>query len=91
MYITIPIYAFADLRRQWYEQGKVRAVARAERRVAAFRRQEAFVQRAKQLRELRQGAQQAKYAKQQERVLAEKVGAILDSSVPIAPEVGPGP
>ncbi|CAL5228781.1 g11971 [Coccomyxa viridis] len=64
--------SMTDLRRQWYEQGKTRAVARAEKREQAFRRQEAFVQRAKQLRELRQGAQQAKYAKQQKRLLAEK-------------------
>ena len=63
----------ADLRRQWREQGKAMAGARALRREAAFKRQEGFVQRAGKLRELRQGAQQAKYAKQQERLLAQKV------------------
>lgn len=47
------------------------------------------MQRAKQLRELRQGAQQAKYAKQQERILAEKVGASLNLCMPSVPEAGP--
>lgn len=79
------LYMSADLRRQWYEQGKTRAVARAEKREQAFRRQEAFVQRAKQLRELRQGAQQAKYAKQQKRLLAEKVPIILTPSMQQSP------
>ena len=79
----------ADLRRQWYEQGKARAVTRAQKREAAFRRQEAFVQRARQLRELRQGAQQAKYAKQQERMLAEKVFATLNLHIPHAYDSDP--
>ena len=43
------------------------------------------MQRARQLRELRQGAQQAKYAKQQERMLAQKVGATPNLRLSNAP------
>ena len=63
----------ADLRRQWLEKGSLREKARAERQEAAFIRQAKFVERARQARELRQGIQLARYTKQQQRILAQKV------------------
>ena len=73
------IVVSADLRRQWLEKGRLREKARVERQEAAFIRQAKFVERARQARELRQGIQLAKYTKQQQRILAQKV----NSSSPI--------
>ena len=69
--LTLTLYA--DLRRQWLEKGKERAQLRAVRREAAFVRQERFVEKARQARELRVAAQQAKYGKKLARLLATKV------------------
>ena len=72
-YLSLTRALYADLRRQWLEKGKERENFRAVRREAAFTRQERFVEKARQARELRMAAQQAKYGKKLARLLATKV------------------